>query len=1557
MSNSTNTPDSIDKLSVAIIGMAGRFPGAANIEEFWRNLCAGTESISFFTEEELKAAGEAPSVLSDPLYVKARGILEDVELFDASFFGFFPREAQQMDPQHRLFLEAAWEAIEDAGYDTNNYEGAVGVFGGAGINSYLFSALLSNPGNLSPAEGYQLAIGNQNDFLTARVSYKLNLRGPSLDIQTACSTSLAAVHVACRSLLGRQCDMALAGGATVSVPQKRGYLYQEGMILSPDGHCRAFDAEARGTVAGSGVGIVVLKRLADAVADGDHIYAVIKGSAVNNDGSQRVGFTAPGVDGQAEVIATAQAIAGIDPETITYIEAHGTGTALGDPIEIAALTQVFREQTEAGGFCAIGSVKTNIGHLDTAAGVAGLIKTALALQHRMIPPSLNFKQPNPKIDFRNSHFYVNTELSEWKEGSTPRRAGVSSFGIGGANAHVVLEEAPAIEGAGSSRPWQLLALSSKTESALETATARLAAHLRKHSDLNLADAAYTLQIGRKAFNHRRILVCRSPEDACSALETRDPKRVFSTSHDQEPHNQPVVFMFSGQGAQYVNMGLELYQVEPTFREIIDYCSGFLKSHLGLDLRELLYPPAEKADEANRQLNQTRIAQPALFVVEYALARLWMEWGIQPQAMIGHSIGEYVAACLAGACSLEDALRLVAVRGRLMQGMPGGAMLSVPLEESEVRSLLNERLSLAAVNGPASCVVSGPNDAITELEQQLSRKGVGFRRLQTSHAFHSEMMDPILESFAREVEKVNLKAPGIPYLSNLTGTWVTAAEATDPGYYAKHLRQTVRFADGISELLKEPNRILLEIGPGQTLSTSARQHRSSAAGRVILNSIRHPQQQQSDVSFILDTLGKLWLAGVRIDWSGFHAGERRLRASLPAYPFERQRYWLDSKEPATNGGAPHMESRKKPEIADWVYTPSWKRSDLPKSLATNGGAGEKTGWLLFVDDHGLGSRVAERLRNQEQDVITVKAGKQFERISERAYILNPQTPGDYAALLEDLGEKIPSKIAHFWSVTPNDRIKSGPELFEHTQASGFFSLTFLAQALGKRNISNHLKLWVVATNLQEVTGEELLQPEKATLLGPCQVIPQEYPNIICHSLDVIISDSRIPIDEGLINRLMTEFSVNASYGCAIAYRGAHRWVQSYEAMPPDGNNGSLSRLRQSGVYLITGGLGNIGLVLAEHLAQTVRAKLILIGRSAFPARNDWEQWLETHDEQDQVSRKIRKLMAIEEAGSEVSVFSAEVADEQQMRKIIAQAYEQFGRIHGVIHAAGNVGEKSLRTIQETDRSVSNSQFQGKIEGLRVLAKILQGRDLDFCLLQSSLSSILGGLGFAAYSAANHYLDAFARKQSQVNGVPWISVNWDGWKFDEEKTGIGAAELAISPAEGVEVFRTILSGDGPSQIVISTGDLQERISRWIKPRPGPESKAVAGSSSSFSSLVSRPRLQTIYIAPNTEVEQRIVEVWQNLLGLEPVGVHDNFFELGGNSLLGTQLVAQLRHAFQMEFPLRSLFEDPTVAGAAKIIEAAMKDGPQLADKLAEALKKVEGLSEAEAGALLAEFQASR
>ncbi|MHC5773995.1 type I polyketide synthase [Nostoc sp.] len=876
---------------IAIVGMAGRFPGAKNVDEYWQNLCAGRECISFFSDEELLALGVDQALVNNPSYVKAGAPISDIEMFDASFFGFSPKEAEATDPQQRIFLECAWEALENAGYDSEAYKGWIGVYAGGSLSTYLIENLLLTNFYTLESLSRQFPASNDKDYIPTRVSYKLNLKGPSLNVSTTCSTSLVAVHIACRGLLNYECDMALAGGVSIQVPQQLGYLYIKEGMASPDGHCRAFDANAQGTIMGNGVGIVVLKRLEDALAEGDCIYAVIKGSAVNNDGSAKVGFTAPSSSGQAKVISEAQAIANVNPETISYIETHGTGTILGDPIEISALKKVFNASTQKRGFCAIGSVKTNVGHLNTASGVAGLIKTVMALKHQVIPPNLHFETPNPEIGFEGSPFYVNTKLSEWKTNGTPRRAGVSSFGFGGTNAHVVLEEAPAQKLSEKSRPWQLLVISAKTDSALEVATENLKSHLQQYPRLDLADVAYTLQLGRRTFDYHRFVVCQDIKDAVSALAANS-QRVLT--HYQKPILHPIAFMFSGQGSQYVNMGRELYQLEPTFQHQIDKCAEILQPHLGVDLRHILYPSVAQTELATQQLQQTALAQPALFVIEYALAQLWLEWGIRPVAMIGHSIGEYVAATIAGVFSLEDALAVVTMRGKLMQQMPTGSMLAVPLTEQQVQPLLGQQLSLAAVNSLSSCIVSGSTSAIETLQQQLAAQGIDTQPLFTSHAFHSAMMEPIVQKFTQRLQQVQLQPPQIPYISNLTGTWITADEATNPDYWAQHLRQPVRFSLGVSELLQQSESILIEVGPGRSLSTLTKRHLEPGAKQLVLSSLHHPKEQHSDVAFLLNTLGRLWMAGVEIDWSGFYAHEKRNRLPLPTYPFERQRYWIDSK---------------------------------------------------------------------------------------------------------------------------------------------------------------------------------------------------------------------------------------------------------------------------------------------------------------------------------------------------------------------------------------------------------------------------------------------------------------------------------------------------------------------------------------------------------------------------------------------------------------------------------------------------------------------------------------
>jgi non-ribosomal peptide synthase protein (TIGR01720 family) len=1497
-----NSDGSTNLNDIAIIGMDCRFPGANNTDKFWQNLRNGVESISFFSDTELEINHIYSHLGNHPNHVKAAGVLEDVELFDAAFFGYSPREAEIMDPQARLFLETAWNALENAGYDAEAYQGRIGIYAGTSLNTYFLFNLFSNPKLLESVSLEQLKFTNHLDLLTTRVSYKLNLQGPAVTIQTACSTSLIAIHTASQNLLWGECDMALAGGVSISLPQKAGYVYQQGGIHSPDGHCRAFDAKAQGTVVGNGVGIVVLKRLADALADGDFIHAVIKGSAINNDGALKVGYTAPSVDGQAKVIAEAQAIAHVHPETIGYIEAHGTATSLGDPIEVAALTQAFSLQTQKRNFCGIGSVKTNLGHLNAASGIAGFIKTVLALQHKQIPPSLHFQAPNPQIDFANSPFYVNHQLREWKVDKYPRRAGVSSFGIGGTNAHVILEEAPSLREQGcrgvgeavqswgsppgatavvQGRGYQLLVLSAKTDSALEAATKNLAQHLQQNSHLNLADVAYTLQVGRKAFNHRRVLVCRDIPDAVQAL-TAPEQRVLTNF--SEICNRRVVFMFPGQGAQYVNMGRELYETEAVFREQIDYCCELLKPHSELDLRDILYPTATASAE---QLQQTSLTQPALFVIEYALAKLWMAWGIQPQAMIGHSIGEYVAATLAGVFSLETALVLVAIRGRLMQELPPGVMLSVSLPAQEVEPMLSAELSLAASNAPSLCVVSGTIDAIAAFQTRLTAQAIDYRLLHTSHAFHSQMMESILEPFAQQVKKVKLQPPQMAFVSNVTGTWITATDATDPNYWVKHLRQTVRFNEGIAELLREPERILLEVGPGRTLAALAKRQQAA-----VLTSLRHPQEQISDVTFLLNTLSRLWLAGVQVNWAEFTDNDRPQRIPLPTYPFERQRYWIEPQAKVENP----RRLEKNPNISDWFYIPTWKRSFL------TGTSTQHSCLLVFIDSLGVGAEIAQQLALQYDNVITVSVGEQFTKLGNGAYAINPKRPDDYHALLTELRDRnqIPQAIAHLWSLTPNQPAQSSYEWFSNCQDLGFYSLLFLAQALGNQQINHQIQILAITNNTQEVTGDEQLCPEKATVLGICKVISQEYQNISCRSIDVVI-----PSVANLSRQFLAELTAQSS-DSIIAYRSGYRWIQTFEQVKLDAPASENIGLQAGGVYLITGGLGNIGLVLAEYIAQTVPAKLILLGRSSLPEKAEWQKWLNTHDEQDSISSKIRKVQAIEALGTPVLVMSADVASFEQMQTAVTIAVQEFGEINGVIHSAG---VKSVNTVQAITQEECEQQFYPKVQGLYVLEEVLEGKKLDFCVLISSLASVLGLLGKAAYPAAHIFIDTFAHQQNKRNNTPWLSINWDNWLIDSTAAGEGF----MTPQEGCEAWRRILSLPTATQVIVSTVDLQTRLQQWIERQ---SQKNLENSQPTKSlTLHSRPNLSTSYAAPTNQVEQTIAEIWQQLLGVEPVGIHDNFFELGGDSVLGVQFIARANQA-GLKLVTKQVFEHQTIAELAAI-----------------------------------------
>ncbi|MEV4245063.1 SDR family NAD(P)-dependent oxidoreductase [Streptosporangium canum] len=1320
---------------IAIVGMAARVPGAADIGEFWRNLVDGVESITTFTREEQVARGASEEDVDDPSWVSKAPYVEGYDQFDAGLFGLSQREAEILNPQHRLFLETCYSALNDAGTDPARYDGSIGVYAGTGGNQYLWENLVRNKKVWETRHGIGLATANSPNYVATTVSYRLDLRGPSFTIHTACSTSLVALHLACEALRGGECDMALAGGVNVEHPPATGYIGVEG-FTSPDGHCRPFDADANGTVWGSGVGVAVLKRLEDAIADGDHIHAVVRGNAINNDGAGKVGFSAPSVDGQAAAVAQAVGLAGIDPRTIGYVEAHGTGTAMGDPIEVAALSAVYTRATQDRGWCGIGSVKSNIGHLSQAAGIISVIKAVLALKHGLIPPTINYERPNPAIDFDDTPFYVASTLSKWETDGGPRRAGVSSFGIGGTNAHVVLEEAPRAGAAPlPPRPAHLLQVSAKTATALDAAMDRLAGHLTANEDLDLADVAHTLRVGRMEYPHRAAVVATDRADAAGAL--RDRKRRRKGESGATP--PAVAFLFSGQGAQHAGMGAELYRTEPVFAAAVDECAGLLTEHLGLDLRDLVFGTAPDADET---LRQTRYTQPALFTVEYALARLWQSWGVRPAAMIGHSIGEYVAATVAGVFTLPDAVRLVAARGTLMQSMPPGAMLAVQQDESALAGRLPEGVSVATVNGPGTCVVAGPADAIEAFAETLKAQKVGCKALRTSHAFHSAMMEPILDEFTALVASVPRQAPSLPFWSNVTGEPITAEQATDPAYWAGHLRQPVRFGACVAGLFAahgDTPPLLVECGPGRQLAGLARMQLPKGAPAP-LPSLPGPGERAGDAVTVYDAAGTLWSAGVPLA-AGFGAAARRV--PLPAYPFERRRYWIDA-DPVDQAAAAPVRRRGPLPLDDWFAVPTWRQA-APDLRRTD------LGDCLVLADGPRGEELVAELRARG---VTVRVAG----------------PGDHETLL---AAGAPARIVHALALdgVPADGAIAATW---DAQERGFFSLLELVQALAGAGVTDGVHLDVVSSGASDAQGA-LLRPEHATLAGIARVVPLELPGLTVRHIDAdpeagaaqtadLVSELLRPADE-------TE----------VALRAGRRWVTDYAQVPVGAETSGSTVVRDGGRYLITGGIGGIGITLAEDFARRARARLALLSRSGLPPREEWDTHLAVHGGADRTGRAILAIRRMEQAGAQVLVLAADVTDPAELRAVRERVDAEFGGLDGIVHAAGLPGGGMAEV---KDRATATAVLAPKIAGTLALAQVFGDLPLDWVALCSSVTSVVGGFGQVDYCAANNFLDAYARSAHGWR-APVVSQNWGGW------TEVGMAVEVAAP-DGFRAARGGVAG---------------------------------------------------------------------------------------------------------------------------------------------------------------------
>jgi acyl transferase domain-containing protein len=1485
--NQTESTQNLD--CIAIIGMAVRMPGALNVEQFWENLSSGTESISQFTKEEMLEAGFSPDIVNHPNFVAAKGIMENAEMFDANFFGISPREAELMDPQHRVLMECAWSAMEDAGVVPEQYPGRIAVFTSAGMNTYLPFNLMSNPELLEQVGGFELSIYNDKDFVPTRIAYSMNIKGPAIDIGTACSSSLVSTHLACQQLLTYQADMTIVGGITIHLPQKMGHIHEPGAAYSPDSHCRPFDATPSGLIDGNGAAVIILKRLEDALKDGDKIHALIKGSAINNDGSDKVGYSAPSVNGQAEVILEAQAAAEVDPSTISYVEAHGTSTPLGDPIEVGGLTQAFRVHTDKTGFCGLGSVKSNIGHVDKAAGLAGLVKTTLALEHELIPPSLNWQKPNPKLQIEKTPFYVVDRPTEWKRTNQPRRAGISSFGVGGTNAHAILEEPPLLISSPSSRSKQLITLSAKTKQSLEDYILNLSSHLSKNPDLNLADVANTLSRGRKAFQHKLAFTCSNVAEAIELLKSQKPT-------EAKNQTQPV-FMFTGQGSQYAGMGEALYKQEKVFADAIDECAQILQPLLGMDIKEILYPLEADKETANLRMQETSITQPCLFATEYALAKLWMQFGVTPTAMIGHSLGEYVAACIAGVFSLEDALLLVMKRSQLMQEMSSGSMLSTPLSSQEIRDdlrRLNLNLEIAAENSPELCVVSGPTELIVSYQSDLESRGISSQILKTSHAFHSAMMEPMLASFEKVLGNVKWHEPSIPFISNLHGTWITKQEAINPQYWSAHLRNSVLFSQGIKSLINEiEHPLFIEIGPGKTLSQLTQLNQSGSEIHMI-NSLPQAFDKKSASDFWVDSLAKAWLNNQPIDWNAYYENEDRLKVSLPTYPFERTRYWIEPRKSntATQTQDTQFASRQT-NPNHWFYCNTWKSSPLVTSTIQ-----KPSTYLIFASSDGLMTSIKDSLIADGHTVICASFSSEFMEEEYGNYSLDLATQEQLERLYTSLQEKS--------CVSPNIIYIAPASEKQFTSSIGLVNLL--------KAFHQSSSVQIIASGTMNLFSSTDLHPENSSILGLLASARYELPSIHCSLLDITLEMRENPMThQNVIHWLHSKNPVTYA-----ALRNGELWTQSIETIGADYFSDS-NILGDNKTYLILGGLDGVGCAFSQAIAESVKGNLIL----------------STADRNFENNAQIQlQIEGLKKLGS--TIFPIFI-DPNGLQSTINEVSVLAGPIHGIIDSHDMSASQHTGLIQDLDVEAFEKNLQQQQSQLKQLAQFVDPLKLQFCIVMSSLSAKIGGIGQASHACTGNLINAFANLKNLNSQTPWIVMNWDRWDASAGNEG-------FSPEEGLLAFKKSLGLVAIPNFMIATNNPSSRAQSSLK---------IAANSINTNqeeeNLYSRPELGNEFLAPSSESEVRLAKLWQDCLKINRIGVLDNFFDLGGHSLLAAQLIRQIKQSFEINLDLGLFFSAPTIAELALVID--QQSSSKRTDGISKEINQIENMTDEEVEALLA------
>jgi acyl transferase domain-containing protein/acyl carrier protein len=1299
----------INGLEVAIIGISIRVPGAKNQHEFWENLIKGKESISNFSKQELLDYGIEEEIVENMQYIRHKGVLEDIEYFDAPFFKYTPRVASLMDPQIRQLHECCWEALEDAACILGNYKGLIGIYVGAGANFHWIARNMNNLNN--PSQIFEADNVNNRDYLSTNIAYKLGLNGPACTIQTACSTSLTAVHIACQGLLGGDCDLALAGGVSITYPKKSGYLYQEGMIHSPDGHCRTFDIKANGTVAGDGIGLIVLKRLEDAIKDKDYIYAVIKGSAINNDGNRKVDFTAPSVKGQYEVIQSALRLSGVHPETISYIEAHGTGTNIGDSIEIEALIRAFNTNKKR--YCAIGSVKSNIGHLINAAGIVGLIKTVLSIKHKTIPPSLHFENSNEKIDFENSPFYVPTLSQKWD--SELCRAGVSSFGIGGTNAHVILEEAPVRD------VWEQLAtdkkplifpFSAKTQSALKTNIEKIGNFLKGKKE-SLNDIAFTLSDCRQRFHYQSIAIAENIDQLIDILE-------YPLDSLQAIEIPKVAFMFTGQGTQYLNMGMGLYESNVYFRNTMDYCNQVAININGINYLNELF----STKQSTATIQKTIYAQPCLFMIEYALGSLLINIGIRPEALVGHSLGEYSAACLANVFSFEDALRIVIKREELIEKTKHGKMISVFAPLRDIKKILTKDISIASVNCYNQVVISGEKEKIDSVKKELDEQSIKYIELKTSRAFHSVLMEDIIQEFYSFLMQFSFKYPEIPLLSNYTGDLIQHGEFT-PDYWVKHLCNTVLFEQNIQTLKNFGCNIFVEVGPGKVLSNLSKVILDDDH-IYILSSLVEKEKNRNEYFNFLNMIGNLWMLGVDVNWKIINGIGNKI--SLPTYSFDKIRYWNDKTMNRVNYLSnivdAKLERHSSDDISKWFYHQVWQ--EKVKDIEIN----DNKQYLLILNDDNLPAIEFEKMLLMYQDSAVLKSFSKD----------NINT--------SDLLKYKTCDIIHCLSY--------GDITYNEFYEKCYLQTLSLIQNLSQHFHSIKFNIYFITNNCFDIYNTEKIDIKKSLLIGLIKVIPVEYENIRCKLID----SSESFIGDGIYNEIFT----NDFSDSLIMYRGKKRFVSTYSEL-----NVSLTKdsdiIKENGNYLIIGGTGGLGLESAIELSQHKKINLFLIGRRELPNEEEMD-YISAENEYLELYDFANKVKAIKHNRSLIKFLKCDATNYSELKTVIESIENRFGKLNGVIVAAGIADG---RLIQAQTKEKISKVFASKIEIVNHMQSILNNSSLDFIFYYSSLLSIIGNPGQVAYSSANSYLNATAQKNS-TSGKKIVSICWDGW----DETGMASGK---------------------------------------------------------------------------------------------------------------------------------------------------------------------------------------